>query len=101
MIRKRLESPKVATWFNKEWTILNECSILTVENGKMTEYRPDRVMQNSKKETIVVDFKFGRQKIEHHDQVRKYISLLRSMGNHKVTGYLWYVYPNKIIKVVK
>lgn len=101
MIRKRLESPKVATWFNKEWTILNECSILTVENGKMTEYRPDRVMQNSKKETIVVDFKFGRQKIEHHDQVRKYISLLRSMGNHKVTGYLWYVYPNKIIKVEK
>ena len=67
----------------------------------MTEYRPDRVMQNSKKETIVVDFKFGRQKIEHHDQVRKYISLLRSMGNHKVTGYLWYVYPNKIIDIVE
>ena len=29
MIRKRLESPKVAKWFDKELTILNECSILT------------------------------------------------------------------------
>ena len=26
MIRKRLESPKVAKWFGKELTILNECS---------------------------------------------------------------------------
>lgn len=101
MIRKRLESPKVAKWFDKELTILNECSILTVENGKVAEYRPDRVMQNSKKETIVVDFKFGRPKVEHHEQVRKYISLLKSMGHHRVKGYLWYVYPNRIVEVIK
>jgi len=101
MIRKRLESPKVAKWFDKELTILNECSILTVENGKMAEYRPDRVMQNSKNETIVVDFKFGKQKVEHHEQVRKYIGLLKSMGHHRVKGYLWYVYPNRIVEVIK
>ena len=101
MIRKRLESPKVAKWFDKELTILNECSILTVENGKVAEYRPDRVMQNSKKETIVVDFKFGKQKVEHHEQVRKYIGLLKSMGHHRVKGYLWYVYPNRIVEVIK
>ena len=101
MIRKRLESPKVAKWFDKELTILNECSILTVENGKVAEYRPDRVMQNSRKETIVVDFKFGKQKVEHHEQVRKYIGLLKSMGHHRVKGYLWYVYPNRIVEVIK
>ena len=81
--------------------ILDECSILTVENGKVAEYRPDRVMQNSKNETIVVDFKFGKQKVEHHEQVRKYIGLLRSMGHHRVKGYLWYVYPNRIVEVIK
>ena len=73
----------------------------TVENGKMAEYRPDRVMQNSKNETIVVDFKFGKQKVEHHEQVRKYIGLLKSMGHHRVKGYLWYVYPNRIVEVIK
>ena len=74
---------------------------LQVENGKVAEYRPDRVMQNSKNETIVVDFKFGKQKVEHHEQVRKYIGLLKSMGHHRVKGYLWYVYPNRIVEVIK
>ena len=37
-------------------------SILTVENGKVAEYRPDRVMQNSEKKPSVVDFKFGRHR---------------------------------------
>ena len=111
MIRKRLQSQRVAHWFSSHWTLFNECSILSVEDGKVVEHRPDRVMKDERK-TIVVDFKFGKPKDEHHEQVRQYMRLLEGMeadeiennGNEdgsctQVEGYLWYVYPNKIVKV--
>ena len=98
MIRKRLESPKVSDWFSDRWKTFNECSILQVEDGVTTEHRPDRVMQDDK-ETIVVDFKFGKPKPQYHDQVKEYMDLLSSMGHKNVKGYLWYVYPNKIVEV--
>ena len=111
MIRKRLQSQQVAHWFSPHWTLFNECSILSVEDGKVVEHRPDRVMKDGDK-TIVVDFKFGKPKDEHHEQVRQYMQLLEDMvtdksvnadnGNEShplIEGYLWYVYPNKIVKV--
>lgn len=100
LIRKRLYSPKVSDWFTDKWTILNECSILSIENDKVVEHRPDRVIKNGHL-TIVIDFKFGRQREEHHQQVREYIKLLSNMGYPKVKGYLWYVYPNKVVEVIK
>ena len=111
MIRKRLQSQQVAHWFSPHWTLFNECSILSVEHGKVVEHRPDRVMKDSEK-TIVVDFKFGKPKDEHHVQVRQYMQLLEGMEANQsanpdnrndshplIEGYLWYVYPNKIVKV--
>ena len=98
MIRKRLESPKVSDWFSDRWRVFNECSILQVEDGVTTEHRPDRVMQDDK-ETVVVDFKFGKPKPQYHQQVKEYMELLSSMGHQNVRGYLWYVYPNKIVEV--
>ena len=98
MLRKRLSNPKVADWFSPRWTLFNECTILSVENGEVKEQRPDRVMTDGK-EWIVVDFKFGSSKPEYLDQVRTYMDLLASMGHTHITGYLWYVYSNKIEEV--
>ena len=95
MLRKRLEDPRVSQWFSDRWTLFNECTILTVEDGQVIERRPDRVMTDGK-EWIVVDFKFGSPKAEYHDQVRQYMQLLEAMGHQNITGYLWYVYSNKI-----
>ena len=50
-------------------------------------------------ETIVVDFKFGRERAEYHEQVRQYMQLLNQMGHHNVKGFLWLVYDNKVIDV--
>ena len=50
-------------------------------------------------EVIVVDFKFGTPLSEHHDQVRRYMSLLSEMGYTNIKGYLWYVYSNLINEV--
>lgn len=98
MLRKRLSDPRVASWFSPRWTLFNECTILSVEDGDVKEHRPDRVMTDGN-EWIVVDFKFGRLNPEYHQQVRGYMELLASMGHKNIRGYLWYVYSNKIEEV--
>ena len=98
MIRKRLEDPRVSDWFSPRWNLFNECTILTQEDGRVVERRPDRVM-TCNGETIVVDFKFGKPQAEYHDQVREYMTLLQGMGHHDTRGFLWYVYSNKIEEV--
>ena len=98
MIKQRLASPQVKDWFSDRWRVLNECSIVKYVDGKAVKFRPDRVMRDEN-ETIVVDFKFGKPKEEHQEQVRGYMNLLREMGYQNITGYLWYVYPNKVVEV--
>ena len=98
MLRKRLSDPRVASWFSSRWTLFNECTILSVEDGEVHEHRPDRVMTDGN-EWIVVDFKFGHPDPEYHAQVRRYMDLLASMGHQNIKGYLWYVYSNKIEEV--
>ena len=99
MLEKRLTHPKVKDWFSDKWTLFNECSIIrTDEQGELVERRPDRVMTDGSR-TIVVDFKFGAQREEYHQQVREYMQLLQQMGHTQVEGYLWYVYSNQIKEV--
>jgi ATP-dependent exoDNAse (exonuclease V) beta subunit len=98
MLCKRLSDPRVASWFSPRWTLFNECTILSVDDGEVHEHRPDRVMTDGD-EWIVVDFKFGHPDPEYHTQVRRYMDLLSSMGHQNIKGYLWYVYSNKIEEV--
>ncbi len=100
MLHERLQTPIVADWFSGKWQVLNECDILFVnpDDGEMKTERPDRVMTDGKK-FIVVDFKFGKAKEEHKEQVHHYMTLIKDMGHTDVTGYLWYVYSNEIEEV--
>lgn len=100
MLRKRLTDPRVADWFSNRWKLFNECTILSRDEatGVVKERRPDRVMTDGKR-MIVVDFKFGRQRDEYAAQVREYVDLLKGMGYDNITGYLWFVYSNKIVEV--
>ena len=101
MLRKRLPRQRVASWFAPgRWQLFNECTILTIHQftGRIAERRPDRVMTDGQ-ETIVVDFKFGRERNEYHEQVRQYMQLLATMGYPNIKGYLWLVYSNTIIEV--
>jgi hypothetical protein len=99
LLRKRLQNTRVADWFSGRWTLYNECTILSTDaDGQTVQQRPDRVMTDGH-QWIVVDFKFGSPKPEYHDQVRRYMSLLASMGHQNIHGYLWYVYTNRIEEV--
>ena len=100
LLRKRLADDRVKDWFSSRWTLFNECTILSLdESGRVVERRPDRVMTDGKR-MVVVDFKFGAPRAEHHFQVAEYMRLLVSMGHDDVKGYIWYVY-NNIIEEVK
>ncbi len=99
MLRMRLTNKRVADWFSGRWTLFNECSILYIDDqGSVRDCRPDRVMTDGR-ETIVVDYKFGRPEEEYKEQVRGYMNHLQTMGMPGVKGYLWYVYSNRIEEV--
>ena len=99
MLRKRLSSPQVSDWFSDKWKVMNESSILYLdEEGKVKKDRPDRVLLGDD-EIIVIDFKFGKPKPEYHDQVKRYMEQMAAMRHQTVRGYLWYVYPNRVVEV--
>lgn len=101
LIEERISSAKAQEWFSDRWTVLNECTILSYDNDEKetVKYRPDRVMMDGD-EVVVVDFKFGHQRPEYHDQVKRYMTLISSMGYKNVKGYLWFVYSNIIEEVL-
>ncbi len=96
LIDNALNNKQAQEWFSGRYKLYNECTILHA--GEEVNYRPDRVMVGGDR-AIVVDFKFGKPRPEYHAQVQKYMSLLARMGYCDVTGYLWYIYNNKIEEV--
>lgn len=104
LITKRINHPTARPWFDGTWHLYNECSIVLHEDGKTITKRPDRVMTRGNRaqgtdETIVIDFKFGKYKTEHREQVAEYVDILRQQGRSSVKGYLWYLYSGSIEEV--
>jgi len=80
---------EVSKWFDGSMQVLNETDILF---GKGQSLRPDRIMIDQNNRVILVDYKFGEEKVKtHHRQIEKYALLIREMGYQHVTGYIWYV----------
>lgn len=97
-----LHNPLAQSWFDGTYQVLNECEIVHLdETGRQISHRTDRVMV-SPTEVIVVDFKFGHPNPDDYiPQVQNYMNLLRQMyPDHTISGYLWYVYRNRIEKIV-
>ncbi|MBN1132895.1 MAG: UvrD-helicase domain-containing protein [Bacteroidales bacterium] len=95
-LEKALSRTEVAAWFQPGLKVIRERDILT-EEGSI--YRPDRVILETDC-TFIVDFKFGSgMEKRYHDQVGRYVGLLRKMGYPKVKGYIWYVILNEIIMI--
>ena len=97
IVQRALTHPQAADWFSGRYELFNECTILyRADDGTVSRMRPDRVMSDGER-FIVVDFKFARERDEHHEQVQSYINRLHEMGHPHVEGYLWYVYENRIV----
>ncbi|MBQ4230196.1 MAG: Dna2/Cas4 domain-containing protein, partial [Salinivirgaceae bacterium] len=88
---------KQPDWFSKRWTVLTEQSIMLAD-GEIR--RPDRILE-SDTEVVVIDYKFtSHHNPEYNQQVSVYIDALRKLTGKKVSGYLWYVWPNEKVEVV-
>lgn len=102
LITRRIDHPTASEWFDGSWHLYRECAIIYKDAaGRTVTRQPDRVMMRGNladgtDETIVVDFKFGKYKAEHREQVSEYMSLLSQQGRHNVRGYLWYLYTGSI-----
>ena len=96
-IKKALSNPTAARWFEKQWNVINERSILKPDNKGFgwKEHRADRII-SSPEETICIDFKTGDFNKKYEEQVKRYMELLTEMGYQNVKGYVWYVLEDKI-----
>lgn len=97
-LKQKFSNPIVSSWFSDRWTVYNECNIMRLEDKKIVEERPDRVITDGK-ETIVIDYKFGHKNANHIKQVQCYMSLMKQMGYPNVHGFLWYVNLNVIEEI--
>lgn len=98
MIRMKLNGPTVKHWFSEtdKKRVFNERAILC---GDGSTIRPDRVIEEGDRITVV-DFKFGEnEKPAYTKQVRNYMDQLGKMGSKHVEGFIWYVMLDKIVKI--
>lgn len=98
VVAKAFSLPEVQDWYSGTWTLFNECPIIYKENGILQTRRPDRVMMRDD-QVVVVDFKFGKENPKYNKQVKGYMQLLARMGYSGISGYLWYVDEERIVKV--
>ena len=63
----------------------------------MVNHGDDVFADCSGNEAVAIDYKFGRQEAGHERQIRRYMSLLSSMGYLRVKGFLWYVEQGHIL----
>jgi ATP-dependent exoDNAse (exonuclease V) beta subunit len=98
-IRKAIEQfislDATRLWFSGEWLVKSEAEIL-LQDGKVL--RPDRVMLKNN-EAIVVDYKTGKQKKEHEQQLNEYALVLSDMGYKTINKYLVYTEKPEVIKI--
>lgn len=95
-IRQMVE--KQADWFSHKWHVLTEQSVM-LANGEIK--RPDRILE-SDTEMVVIDYKFTSvHNKKYNAQVSEYVEALRQLTNKHISGYLWYVWPNEAVEVVK
>ena len=89
------ESDEVCSFFAKDILAFKEVDLLCPD-GKII--RPDRVNKIGGS-LQVIDFKTGKQKPEHHDQINRYKKTLVDMGHQVTQGVLIYVETKELVYV--
>ena len=90
------EIPETKDWFKADIQTLNETTILTPTGH---HYRPDRIVLDGKKATVI-DYKFGEHELASYQrQVKNYTDLLNQMG-YETKAYLCYVKLKKVISAI-
>lgn len=98
LLKEALSQPLPSDWFADNWKVMNERSLW--ENGRDIQ-RADRIIiDEEKKECIVIDFKFGTnvELSKYLTQIRNYMRRLsEALKDYKVSGYIWFPKTGLII----
>jgi ATP-dependent exoDNAse (exonuclease V) beta subunit len=89
LISSIMNNPEISVFFDPAYEVRNEPEIIT---GDGTLYRPDRVLVRSGTATII-DYKTGKHRDTHREQVMKYSSLLGEMKYRVEGAFLIYLNP--------
>lgn len=94
-LRGIVEFDPVKNFFDESWKVYNEKSIMVHGGG---EFRPDRVQENGKK-YVIIDYKSGVPKPEHHRQLKNYKTILKDMVALPVRAYIYYLFTPELVEV--
>jgi len=98
-LTEALQQSGVHEWFDGSWKLLNEADLLLPLSVGTRQLRPDRVMYRDD-EVVVIDYKFGKNKLEKYtQQVQNYIEAISKMGYTNIKGYCWYIALNEIEEI--
>ena len=96
-IEREFARPEVGEWFGEWDDVRRENDIIC--SHKTGTRRPDRVMISGDR-AVVVDYKFGEDKLSsHRNQISGYMQLLSEMGYKRVEGYVWYLSLGEIVRI--
>lgn len=85
-VQSVLQHPDLQDWFTGKYSIRNEVSLL---ESTGTVSRPDRVMMSPEK-IIIADFKTGKARPEHTNQIIRYAEIIAQIESRPVEGWLVY-----------
>lgn len=86
-LQKILSVDTIRDWFDSDAKAENEKDII-LPDGSV--HRPDKIILKGDK-TIVVDYKSGKRKPEHKEQIKKYGEILAQMGFKDIEMNLFYI----------
>ena len=87
LFKKLMQKEALASYYSRDYEVLNEKVILVPQQGVL---RPDRVGLG-KKEAYVIDYKTGKEKPEHVNQVKTYANWIEKITQKKVSSFLVYL----------
>ncbi len=93
-IAQLFENQLFASWFNDDWQVLTERSLI----HQRQRYQPDRVLFKGN-QAVVIDYKKQQQDTKHHQQIKRYGQLIQAMGWPQISMYLVYVDNLEIVEV--
>ena len=95
-ITKIINKKEIKHLFQPGLNTFSETTILNIDGAT---YRPDRVVEHTKAEASLIDYKTGEKKKSDIDQMKRYESILLQLGYKTIHKYLIYFLTKEIKKL--